>query len=168
MSRASGPASVWASLAAIWLCAATLTTASAAGGSSLKLDMWRPGDVGQRLLIRGRVSSATGSPVANATVHIRQADGTGTYTEQYQGSLQTGGDGSYAFGTVLPGQYSSIKHIHVFVMHDDYQNVNTEIRFKGDPNLEGDVYDDNAIVTEQATIDGARVLLGEFNIVLRR
>ncbi|MDH3638309.1 MAG: carboxypeptidase regulatory-like domain-containing protein [Gammaproteobacteria bacterium] len=155
-------------LTASWLYVATMSTVSAAGGSSLKLDMWRPGDPGQRLLIRGRVSSETGAPVANATLHIRQADGSGVYTEQYQGSLQTGSDGSYAFGTVLPGQYSSTKHIHVFFIHDDYSSVNTLIRFKGDPNLAGGAYDDNAIVTEEATIDGARVLLGEFNIVLQR
>lgn len=167
MSGARGSALRWAAVTAIWWYTAMLTTASAAG-PSLKLDMWRPGDAGQRLLIRGRVSSAAGTPVANATLHIRQADGTGTYTAQYQGSLQTGEDGAYAFGTVLPGQYSSTKHIHLFVMHEDYQSVNTEIRFKGDPNLAGDVYDDNAIVTEQATIDGERVLLGEFNIVLMR
>lgn len=139
-----------------------------AAGPSLKLDMWRPGDPGERLLMRGRVSSENGTPVANATLYIRQADGTGVYTEQYQGSVQTGSDGTYAFGTVLPGQYSSTKHIHVHVMHDKYASLTTEIRFKGDPNLEGGAYDDNAIVTEQATIDGARVLLGEFNIVMRR
>lgn len=151
-----------------WVTLATAATVSAAGSSAAKLDMWRPGDPGQRLLMRGRVSSASGQPVANATLHFRQADGTGVYTEQYQGSVQTGADGSYAFGTVLPGQYSSTKHIHVYVMHADYSDVSTEIRFKGDPNLAGGPYDDNAIVTEEATIDGARVLLGEFNIVLQR
>ncbi len=149
-----------------WLC--TALTPHAAAGPTLKLDMWRPGDPGERLLMRGRVSSESGVPVANATLYIRQADGTGVYTEQYQGSVQTTSDGTYAFGTVLPGQYSSTKHIHVHVMHDQYSSVTTEIRFKGDPNLVGGAYDDNAIVTEQATIDGVSVLLGEFNIVMRR
>lgn len=157
-----------AALTAGWLFAGTLLTAAAAGGGAPKLDMWRPGDPGQRLLMRGRVSGENGSPVADATLYIRQADGTGVYTEQYQGSVQTGADGSYAFGTVLPGQYSSTKHIHVHIMHDQYPSVTTEIRFKGDPNLADGSYDDNAIVTEQATIDGASVLLGEFNIVMRR
>ena len=146
---------------------ATTSITAAAGGGAEKLDMWRPGDPGQRLLMRGRVSSAGGAPVANATLYIRQADGTGVYTEQYQGSVQTGDDGTYAFGTVLPGQYSSTKHIHVHVMHDHYASVTTEIRFKGDPNLVGGAYDENAIVTETATVDGASVLLGEFNIVLQ-
>jgi catechol 1,2-dioxygenase len=165
MLRTRGAIAFVAAVTAGWM---YVVTVSAAGDSSTKLDMWRPGDPGQRLLMRGRVSSVAGAPVANATIHVRQADGTGTYTEQYQGSLQTGADGSYAFGTVLPGQYSSTKHIHVIVMHDEYSSVHTEIRFKGDPNLAGGAYDDNAVVTEEATIDGARVLLGEFNIVLQR
>jgi catechol 1,2-dioxygenase len=165
MLQTRGAIALVAVLTTGWLYVASV---SAAGDSGTKLDLWRPGDPGQRLLMRGRVSSASGAPVANATIHVRQADGAGTYTEQYQGSLQTGADGSYAFGTALPGQYSSTKHIHVIVMHDDYSSVHTEIRFKGDPNLAGSAYDDNAVVTEEATIDGARVLLGEFNIVLQR
>ena len=69
---------------------------------------------------------------------------------------------------MLPGQYSSTKHIHVFVTHADYASLNTEIRFRGDPNLAGGAYDDNAIVVEEASVGGATVLLGEFNIVLER
>jgi len=168
MLRKRGALALLAALTAALLYVPITSTLSAAGSDSAKLDMWRPGDPGQRLLMRGRVSSDTGQPVANATLYFRQADGAGTYTEQYQGSLQTGADGSYVFGTALPGQYSSTKHIHVVVTHDDYSDVHTEIRFKGDPNLEGGAYDDNAVVTEEATIDGARVLLGEFNIVLQR
>jgi protocatechuate 3,4-dioxygenase beta subunit len=168
MLQIRGAIALGMALAAGCLYVAPLSTVLAAGSSSLKLDMWRPGDPGQRLLMRGRVSSASGAPVANATIYVRQADGTATYSEQYQGSLQTEADGSYAFGTVLPGQYSSTKHIHLVISHADYSDVHTEIRFKGDPNLAGGAYDDNAIVTEEATIDGARVLLGEFNIVLQR
>lgn len=167
MSRIRSTMVLLIALAVLWLNVITMSTVSAADDSSLKLDLWRPGDPGPRLLIRGRVSSRTGAPVANATLHIRQADGTGVYTEQYQGSLQTGSDGSYAFGTVLPGQYSSTKHIHVYVIHGDYSSVNTEIRFRGDPNLTGGAYDEQAIVTEEATIEDSRVLLGEFNIVLQ-
>ena len=166
MSKSRKMKSLLAAIASIVVLLAAASGMSFADGNSLKLDMWRPGDEGQRLLIRGRVSSASGQPIANATIHIRQADGTGVYTEQYQGSLQSGPDGSYAFGTIMPGQYTSTKHIHIFVSHDDYSGVSTEIRFKGDPNLDGGSYDENAIVTEEATVDGKSVLLGEFNIVM--
>ena len=114
--------------------------------SATKLDLWRPGDPGQRLLIRGRVTTQAGEPIGNATLYVRQADGTGVYTSQYQGSLQTAADGSYGFGTVLPGQYSSVKHIHLAIESDGRDTLFTEIRFKGDPNLEGDAYDQDAIV----------------------
>ena len=146
-----------------------LSPVSASDGPKLLLDLWQPGDEGQRLLIRGRVSSESGQPIANATVYFRQADGTGVYTGQYQGSLQTKADGSYTLGTVMPGQYTSEKHIHVFVDHIDYQSVNTDILFKGDPNLASGVsHNEHAIVTEEATIKGVTVLLGEFNIVMRK
>ena len=148
------------------LCAIAWMPGAFATSPPAKLDMWQPGDPGQRLLIRGRVSTAKGAPVANATLYVRQADGTGTYTEQYQGALKTADDGSYGFGTVLPGQYSSVKHIHIFIDHADFPRIATEIRFKGDPNLAGAAYDDDAIVVEEANINGETVLLGEFNIVL--
>ena len=138
-----------------------------AQGDTQRLDLWRPGDPGQRLMISGRVSTRSGAPVGNAILYVRQADGTGVYTPQYQGRLQTRPDGSYGFGTVLPGQYSSVKHIHLAVEHADHETLYTEIRFKSDPNLDGAAYDQDAIVVEEASVNGETVLLGEFNIVLQ-
>ncbi len=40
-------------------------------------DLWQPGDNGQRMNIRGRVTSVDGTPVANVAIDIRQPDGDG-------------------------------------------------------------------------------------------
>jgi protocatechuate 3,4-dioxygenase beta subunit len=84
---------------------ALATSPVEAGSPGDTLNLWRPGDPGQPLRISGWVRSTNGKPIPGATIHIRQADGTGTYTPEYQASLKTGKDGSYRFSTVLPGQY---------------------------------------------------------------
>ncbi len=130
-------------------------------------NFWQPGDAGERLYIRGRVVSADGTPLAGATVHIRQADGTGQYrADRYRGTVQTADDGSYALNTVLPGQYSSAKHIHLSVTHDAYAPVYTEILFKGDASLDPTTERDHAIPLEEAQAKGEPVLFGNFEVVM--
>lgn len=131
------------------------------------LNLWRPGDPGQPLRISGWVRSASGKPIPGATVYIRQADGTGVYTPQYQGSLTTAADGSYRFSTVLPGQYYGVKHIHIGAVHDGYEYLETRILFKGDPNLDPTSDSEHAIHLEEATVKDKTVLFGRFDMTLR-
>ena len=131
------------------------------------LNLWRPGDPGQPVRISGWVRSTNGEPVAGATVYIRQADGTGTYTPAYQGTLKTGKDGSYRFSTVVPGQYYGVKHIHIGAVHDGYEYFETEILFKGDPNLDPQSDSKLAIHLEEATVNDKTVLFGRFDMTLR-
>lgn len=132
------------------------------------VNLWQPGDPGEPLHIRGRVLSTDGAPIPGAVLHIRQADGTGEYQpDRYQTTLRTGDDGEYGLGTVLPGQYYGMKHIHVVVMHEAYEAVQTQILFKGDPNLDESAYGDHAIALEEARIKGNKVLFGQFDIVMR-
>ena len=82
--------------------------------------------------------SITNEITADLRVFMSQADGTGSYREdRYRTSLTSGKGGLYRFGTVLPGQYSSQKHIHISASHAAHGYVNTEILFKGDPILAG-------------------------------
>ncbi len=132
------------------------------------INLWRPGDPGQRLYIDGRVLDESGSAIANATIRIRQADGNGSYhDDRYRGTCTTGQDGGYAFGTVLPGQYASVKHIHIFVTHDNYAPLRTEILFKGDPNLDEERDRTQAIFLEEAQSKGEKILFGRFDITLK-
>lgn len=138
-----------------------------AGSSGNTLNLWRPGDPGQPIRISGWVRSTNGKPIPGATIHIRQADGTGEYTPEYQASLRTGKDGSYRFSTVLPGQYYGVKHIHIGAVHEGYQYLDTEILFKGDPNLDLDSTSKYAIHLEEATVNEKTVLFGRFDMTLK-
>ena len=131
------------------------------------LNLWRQGDPGQPVRISGWVRATNGKPVPGATVYIRQADGTGNYTPAYQGTLKTGEDGSYRLRTVVPGQYYGIKHIHIGAVQDGYEYLETEILFKGDPNLDPQSDSDFAIHLEEATVNDKTVLFGRFDMTLR-
>jgi protocatechuate 3,4-dioxygenase beta subunit len=131
------------------------------------LNLWRPGDPGQPLRISGWVRSTNGKPISGAIIYIRQADGTGVYTPDYQASLKTGKDGSYRFSTVLPGQYYDVKHIHIGAVHDGYEYLDTQILFKGDPNLDPESDSNYAIHLEEATVNDKTVLFGRFDMTLR-
>lgn len=144
-----------------------LATSSEEAAEPTTLNLWRPGDPGQPIRISGSVRSSKGKPIAGATIYIRQADGTGVYTPDYQASIKTDKDGNYRFGTVLPGQYYGVKHIHIGAVHDGYEYLETEIVFKGDPNLDPESDSKRAIHLEEATVKNKTVLFGSFDMTLR-
>jgi len=132
------------------------------------VNLRRPGDPGQPLDIDGWVHSTNGKPIVGAIVTVWHADATGTYREdRYRGSLRTGKDGKYHFSTVLPGQTYSVKHIHIVVTHAEYEPVETQILFKGDPHLDEATAREFAIPLEEGTIKGKTLLFGRFDIVMR-
>lgn len=139
--------------------------AAGSGGKPKMVNLWRPGDPGQRMNIRGRVTAADGEPLAAATLFVRQADGNGDYIDRYSAMLETDARGRYQFGTVLPGQYYGTKHIHITITHDGYRSLDTEILFQGDPNLD-DPEAPNAIFLEEATLNDETILYGRFDIML--
>ena len=146
---------------------AQATSPAALASPRETVNLWRPGDPGQPLRISGWVRGTNGKPIPGATIYIRQADGSGVYTPDYQASLKTGKDGSYRFSTVLPGQYYGVKHIHIGAVHEGYEYLDTEILFKGDPNLDPESDSKLAIHLEEATVNDKTVLFGRFDMVLR-
>lgn len=142
--------------------------ATAAGGDEPhKVTLWKDGDAGDRLVVSGRVVDSNQRPIAGAQIFVRQADGGGDYSGAYSATLISAADGQYMLRTAVPGQYSSAKHIHINVTHNDYQPLYTEIRFKGDPNADASG-DPSEIALEEATHAGKIVFVGKFDIVLRR
>ena len=132
------------------------------------VSLWQPGDPGQRLFIDGTVTNPNGEPITGAKLYIWQADGTGVYREdRYRTTLSTDNEGRYGFGTVLPGQYSSAKHIHVIISHDDYQPLETRMLFMGDENLDETTQRRRGIFLEESTVDGETFLYGRFDVVLQ-
>ena len=80
---------------------------------------------------------------------------------------KTDKDGRYRFSTVLPGQYYGVKHIHIGAVRDGYEYLETQIIFKGDPNLDPVSQEKYAIHLEESLVDDRKVLHGRFDMVLR-
>jgi protocatechuate 3,4-dioxygenase beta subunit len=130
------------------------------------VDLWQPGDGGQRMNIRGRVTSLDGTPLGGITISIRQADGDGDYSDRYSTTLLTDAKGRYQFGSVVPGNYVGVRHVHIGVYQSGYRYFDTQIHFKGDPNLDGLSETENAIFLEESTVNGETIFFGRFDIVL--
>lgn len=130
------------------------------------VDLWQPGDAGQRMNIRGRVTTIDGTPVAGIPINIRQADGNGDYTDNYRATLLSDDKGRFQFGSVVPGNYTGARHVHITVYTDGYEYYDTSILFKGDPNLEHHYEDGQAIFLEESTVNGKTIMFGRFDIQL--
>jgi len=142
------------------------TSTSGAGKKSKLVDMWRPGDPGQRMNIRGRVTSLDGTPLGGIRISIRQANGAGDYTENYQAVLESDASGRFQFASVVPGNYIGASHVHVTVYQDGFAYFDTSILFKRDPNLDEHYESGEAIFLEESTVKGETILFGRFDIVL--
>ena len=130
------------------------------------IDLWQPGDPGERMNIRGRVTSIDGTPLGGIRISLRQANGEGDYTENYRTTLETDARGRYQFGSVVPGNYMGAKHVHLSVYQDGFEYFDTSILFKGDPNLDEHYSSGTAIFLEESTVKGETILFGRFDIVL--
>lgn len=128
--------------------------------------LWQEGDPGQRLHLRGRVTSTAGTPVSEAGVILWQADGAGHYHEQrYRAQVFTRDNGEFRLTTAVPGQYYGLKHIHVMVSHPDYHTLSTQILFRGDPALMPE--DEKlAILLEEVGNEQGKVMVGSVEFVL--
>ncbi len=142
---------------------------SSAAGTEEKsklIDLWQPGDPGERMNIRGRVTSLDGTPLSGIRISLRQANGEGDYTENYRTTLETDARGLYQFGSVVPGNYMGAKHVHLSVYQDGFEYFDTSILFKGDPNLDEHYGSGTPIFLEESTVKGETILFGRFDIVL--
>ena len=142
------------------------TSTPGAEKKSKLIDLWQPGDAGQRMNIRGRVTSIDGTPLGGIQISLRQANGDGDYTDNYRATLETDDKGRYQFGSVVPGNYFGAKHVHVTVYQDGFEYFDTSILFKGDPNLDEHYENGTAIFLEESTVKGETIMFGRFDIVL--
>ncbi len=128
------------------------------------VDLWRPGDSGQRMRIRGRVTSLDGRPVPNVVIGFRHADSEGLDWSYHRGQVTANDKGIYQFGSVIPGNSHRLSHVHVTVDHDGYQYLDTEFYFKDDPKADSE--HPNAIFLEAGTVEGETMMYGRFDITL--
>ena len=123
--------------------------ATADNGKPKMVDLWTPGDSGQRMRIHGRVTSIDGTPVPNVQIYFRHADSEGIDFSYHRGVVTANDRGVYGFGSVIPGNSHRLSHVHVYVTHDGFRDLDTEFYFKHDPKSAED--DPDAIFLEAGT-----------------
>ncbi len=123
------------------------------------------GAPGEPCLVRGRILSVTGEPIAGARIEVWQADDDGFYDVQHEGLDEPRGrghlfsepDGHFWFWSVKPQYYpipsdgpvgellgaanrSPMRpaHVHFMVTADGHETVTTHVFADGDPYLDSD------------------------------
>ena len=96
------------------------------------------------LTITGTVLKASDcvTPVTNAIIDIWHCDSQGEYDNdgyKCRGVTQTDQAGKYSFTTIMPPPYGSRPgHIHIKVRAKGYEELTSQIYFKGDPKIKND------------------------------
>ncbi len=131
------------------------------------IDLWQPGDSGQRMNIRGRVTSLDGTPLAGIAIGIRQPDGYGDWIEQYQTTLTTDAKGRYQFGSVVPvSYYCGAPSVVVTVNQAGWKQFDTNLVFSEDLDPETHIVEGTPVFLEESTVSGETIMFGRYDIVL--
>ena len=115
-------------------------------GSPKRMLIAEVGEVGQRLVVKGKVFAADCSlPLPQATVEVWQANAIGLYdnTSAYKlrGQVLTKDDGSYEFETIFPGSYDyRPSHIHYRISAVGFSTLVSQLYFQDDPLIETDPF----------------------------
>lgn len=136
-------------------------------GAPRTTELWRPGDAGQRLFLRGRVLDTNAAPIAGATIELWHADANSeVHADRYRATLRSDAGGQFRVSTVLPGYIWGPRHIHFVVSHPQHPRFITRIFFKRDPEVAFTGDPALAVLLEDGTVAGETVLLGEVRLVL--
>jgi len=144
--------------------------------------------VGQVTHLSGRILTASGEPIRNATVEIWQVDNNGAYIHsrsmnkekrdlnfQGFGRFETGSTGEYRFRTIKPVAYPGrAPHIHVAVYVKGQPKFTTQCLIQGDPGNARDMVlreagaRQSAVVIPFTPIAGSKTaeLAAKFDVVL--
>jgi protocatechuate 3,4-dioxygenase beta subunit len=167
--------SVWTAVSGLLVVSLVFASATVAANSespssgadkkSKLVDLWQPGDSGQRMNIRGRVTSLDGTPLPGINIEIRQPDGDGDWIDQYQTTLTTDEKGRYQFGSVVPeSNFCGTPFVHVKVYQDGWEYFDTNIVFEDDTEVFEE--DGTPVFLEESTVKGETIMFGRFDIVL--
>lgn len=138
-----------------------------APGAPAVRDLWRPGDAGERLILRIRILNTGAVPVHGAQVELWHADTAGmVHADRYRTSLLSGEDGGVEVSTVLPGYIWGPRHVHVVVTHPDHPQFISRIFFKRDPVVAESENPELAIFLEDGLVQDEPVLFGNVDLVL--
>ncbi len=151
--------------------------------------------VGEITNLTGRILSANGSPIKDATIEIWQCDANAVYLhtkdsepkkkqqdQHFQGfgRFTTGSTGEYRFRTIKPVPYPGrpAPHIHIKIKKGDRELLTTQLVMRGFPgnvrdgifSQAGDLVDRELIQTDWVAVEGAKLpeWRASFDIVLGR
>ena len=129
--------------------------------------LWRDGDGGEPLVLRGRVLDTCGKPVANALVRIVHANENGDHiADRWRAHLNTDASGQFRVVTVLPGYTAGLpRHMHFIIEHPEHRRLMTHLYFKNDPLAEPGA-EDLSLVLEEVQREDRRGWLSNFEFVL--
>lgn len=117
----------------------------------LRSNLIPAGETGEVLHLSGVVYNEKGkSPLPNALVEAWHCDEHGVYDNtsdvyRFRGAVKTGSDGKYYFKTLIPvpykdsGTHTRPAHIHLRISGTRYQDLITQVYFKGDSFIPGDI-----------------------------
>jgi protocatechuate 3,4-dioxygenase beta subunit len=148
--------------------AANADNPPAGGKKSRLVDLWKPGDAGERMNIRGRVTSLDGTPLAGIQIDIRQPDGDGNWSERYSATLTTDSEGRYQFGSVVPASnYCGEPHVEVVVYQNGWEYFDDKLVFE-EVMSDDSLYfgDGTPVFLEESSVKGETIKYGQFDIVL--
>jgi protocatechuate 3,4-dioxygenase beta subunit len=127
---------------------------------------------GTPLYIEGKVLKGDDceTPVKDAVLDIWHCDDHGKYDMSgfgCRGQVKTDSKGSYSFTTIFPPPYGGRpRHIHVKVRAPGFQELTTQIYFKGDPNLGNDFSRSAEAARTIELTSGKDMKKGMFNVYL--
>jgi len=120
-------------------------------GAPFKTNLIQPGTKGETLYFSGTVIGKDGkSPVDGALVEIWHCNEDGVYDNTsdnyvYRAAAKTSAKGKYEFKTIMPVPYAAGQtltrpaHIHMRISANGVQDLVTQIYFKGDKYIAGDI-----------------------------
>jgi len=131
------------------------------------IDLWQPGDTGQRMNIRGRVTGPDGAPLGGIEVSVRQPDGDGDWSQRYHTTLTTDAQGRYQFGSVVPkSKYCGAPAVSVSVYQDGWEYFDTDLVFSEDHDMSSYYGDGEPVFLEESTVGGETIMFGRYDITL--
>ena len=119
-------------------------------GAPFKTDLVQPGTKGEIMHFNGTVFGKDGKALKNALVEIWHCDENGVYDNTsdnyvYRSSFKTAADGKYNFKSIYPvpyfagGTLTRPAHIHMRITAAGVQDLVTQVYFKGDKYISGDI-----------------------------
>lgn len=145
------------------------------GGAEMALT--RPDERGEPLEVTGTVVDQNGQPLSGILVRAFQADALGVYTDgndhrpRICGVVRSDAAGRYRFRTIRPASYPDSKipaHIHFEIWGEGLPLQRSELRFEGDPFLNGRKSEGRVDLVRPLLRDKAGVLRCQRDLIVRR